>query len=120
MTGFHVLYGNLIFCNAHSFSFDLYLPLDISVRFYLNIFCSFFASSSFVPPDFYISESFISFSKSLNLFLAVFPLKWYIKSSKFVSSANSIISSNLSLTSSSNISLWNKILLSKTHLPFFY
>ena len=67
--------SNLIFYNAFFCSFDLNLPLDISFRFDLNIFRSFFASSSFISPDCIFPKSSVPLLKSSNLFLAVLSVK---------------------------------------------
>ena len=57
-----------MFSNALFYSFDLNLPFDILFRFDINIFCSIFASSSFISPDCVFQKNSIALSKSLAIF----------------------------------------------------
>ena len=68
-------YSNLIVLIQLFCSSDLYFPHGISFTFDLNIFCSLFASSSFILPYFVFSKSFIPSLKSSSLFLALSALK---------------------------------------------
>ena len=92
-----------MFSDALLYFSDLFLPLDVSLRFDLSTFFSFFAFYSFISLDFIFQKSSILLLKSSEPFSSSIT----IESIWFSSLVNSSISLNLSLTNSLNVFLYN-------------